>query len=282
MTSTPSKMACSTAAMESEPKQPLEAAHLVGDDRGAGGHAGDRASVDAEDRRLVDDGAGRRAGGVGAVAVAVASGVGVHLAALDEVVGVDEGVAADHLVVAREHVGARGERVVAEVALDGAALGVGGGGRQVPVVGEGRVLGPGAAVEGSEHDALTGGCLPTQRRPHGRRADELGARVRLELPEVVGLDGDDAVDLQQIVRPVGGDPSGDTAVHHPQALSDGGGRNGVLDPRDDLALAALHVQGVGAALGGAPREGLARWHSGRWRGRRRCRRGSWRCRRSRT
>ena len=233
----------------------------------------------------LDDGAGRRAGGVGAVAVAVASGVGVDLAGTSiEVVGVDEGVAADQLVVAREDVGARGERVVAEVALDGAALGVGGRRAAGPVVGEGRVLGPDAAVEGAEERC------PRRRSPGrpatsqtGGRADELGARVGLELLEVVGLDGDDAVDLEQVVRP-GWRGSGRRRRRT---------RRGRRCPMAAVGTAAwipamispsraLHVQGVGAALGGAPREGLPGGTRGWWPGRRRCRRGRWRCRRSRT
>ena len=48
MTSTPSWMACATAAAESELVAALDAAHLVDRDPGAGRDAVDRAAVDAE------------------------------------------------------------------------------------------------------------------------------------------------------------------------------------------------------------------------------------------
>ena len=51
MTSTPSRIACSTAATESELKQPCSSADAVHDHVGAGGDAADRAAVDAEERR---------------------------------------------------------------------------------------------------------------------------------------------------------------------------------------------------------------------------------------
>ena len=81
MTSTPSRIACATAAAESEPKQPSAPQTLYIDDPRAGRDAGDRAAVDAEDRRAGDRVAGRGGRGVGAVAVGVAGGVGVHLVA---------------------------------------------------------------------------------------------------------------------------------------------------------------------------------------------------------
>ena len=53
---------------------------------------------------------------MGAVPVAVAGRVGVDLTANDGVVGVEERLAADQLVVALEHVDGRRQRVVTEVA----------------------------------------------------------------------------------------------------------------------------------------------------------------------
>ena len=81
MTSTPSRIACPTAARRVGAEAALRSADLVLHDPGAGRDAVDGAALDAEDRRVVDDVAGRRARRVRAVAVAVASGAGERVAA---------------------------------------------------------------------------------------------------------------------------------------------------------------------------------------------------------
>ena len=180
MTLTPSRIACSTAAALSEPKQPSSAAHLVLDDPGAGSDAADRAAVDAEDRRVATDVAGRGARGVGAVAVAVTGGVRVDLAADDRVVG-RRGTAGR-----RSACGCRRTRRLAGVSglspksqARGVAVGRGRRVAERRVVGERRVLGPHAGVEVAEDHALAGQRLAALLRPQMVGAPmKVGARRR--------------------------------------------------------------------------------------------------------
>ena len=182
MASTPSAIAWPTAAAESDGKQPSSAADLVDRDVGARRDAVDGAAVDPERVGVRDRAAGRGGRGVGAVAVGVTGAVGVHLAADDRVVGVQERLAGDQLVLADERVAGRRQRVVAEVAGARGAVRLGRGRGQVAVVDIGGVLGPGAGVQHPHDRALAGvlGGLP-ELVVDGRGADERRAGVGQEL-----------------------------------------------------------------------------------------------------
>jgi hypothetical protein len=150
-------------------------AHLVGDHVRAGRDAGDRAAVDAEQRRrhLAVPGGGAR--GVRSVAIVVAGrgeGRRGHRAVAGSdarVVRGEEAVRADHLVVACE----RGSWVRADPELtcgEDARRGVGIPGRIR--IRERRVLGPDAGIEHAHDDSFAGGTLPAEvrARPSMRRA----------------------------------------------------------------------------------------------------------------
>ena len=156
----------------------------------------------------------------------------------------------DQLVVALEHVGRRGQRVVAEVAGPRGAVGPGGRCRHA-AVGKGGVLGPAAAVEHAHDHALAGVGGPAELVVQGGGADEPGAGVGDELAQVVLLHRGHAGEAQQVGHLVAGDLEGDPAIDGAQGVPGLGG--GQLGPQgaQELALDPLDIAGV-ATHGGVP------------------------------
>ncbi len=135
-------------------------ADLVDRDPGAGRDAVDRAPLDTEHLGRADRRRRRWWSRCGCRGRRCPAPIRVDLATDHRVVGVDERLASDQLVVALEDVDLRGQRVVTEVAGPGRT----GRGRKVALVGEGRVLRPGAAVEYAEDHALAGACSGRRSR----------------------------------------------------------------------------------------------------------------------
>ena len=81
------------------------------------------------------------------------------------------------LLLQTNDVGRRRQRVVAEVAGARRAVGLGRRGAEVALVGEGRVLRPGAGVEHADDDARAGVARAAEVGVDAVGADELGARV---------------------------------------------------------------------------------------------------------
>ena len=165
ITLTPSRIACSTAAAESESKQPSMPQTLYTDTQAPGAMPliGPRSTPNT--LAEASDVAGRRARRVRAVAVAVAGRVdtarprpGLRPTGRSS----RNACAADQLVVADERVVRRRQRVVAEVAGSRGTVSVRRRRGMWPWFGERRVLGPGAGVEHAEDDPCAG---PRCRRP---------------------------------------------------------------------------------------------------------------------
>ena len=139
MTLTPSRIACWTAATESELKQPLHEADAVLDHVRARGDAADRAALDAVERRRGDAVAGGGRRGVRAVTLGVARASTRAVVSLQNSwpselvvrhVRLRHGVGADQLVVAGERRAEVGDvRAVAEVAVADRQQAAGGAGR---------------------------------------------------------------------------------------------------------------------------------------------------------
>ena len=87
------------------------------------------------------------------------------------------------------------------------------------------MLGPHAAIEITEDHTLTCERLPTNLIPDRRRADESGARVGLQLLQLVGLNSGHVRQAQERADLVRRQPDGDAAVDTLQAPAGLGGRD---------------------------------------------------------